>query len=175
VLIQHTHQKKYLDSGIRTRKRDLIINVSPLLCRLVYQGTWATNRNIGLTSVLLSEGSDKSSTLIPDFLQIRQTCWCLCLTDVQHKSLQLMEGIDKPHTGKYKEITNDSNYDASCTVASLPVWVLENFKRLIFVVQTVHNINKFILNTFLHKTKHKTVNNGTCSALSFQTLHVYLV
>jgi hypothetical protein len=48
-----------------------------------------------------------------------------------------MEGIDKPHTGKYKEITNDSNHDASCTLTSLPVWDLENFKRLIFVVQIV--------------------------------------
>jgi hypothetical protein len=49
-----------------------------------------------------------------------------------------MEGIDKPHIGKYKEITNDLNYDASCTLTSLPVWDLQNFKRLIFVVQTVH-------------------------------------
>jgi hypothetical protein len=48
-----------------------------------------------------------------------------------------MEGIDKPHTGKYKEIMNYSNYDASCTLTSLPVWDLENFKRLIFIVQTV--------------------------------------
>jgi hypothetical protein len=104
--------KKYLDSGIRTCKRDLCINASPLLCRLVYKRTWATNRNIAFTFVLLSEDSDKLSALIPDFLQIRQTCWCLCLTDVRHKILQLMEGIDKPHTGKYKEITNDWNYDA---------------------------------------------------------------
>jgi hypothetical protein len=29
-----------------------------------------------------------------------------------------MEGIDKPHLGKYKKITNDSNYDASCTHTS---------------------------------------------------------
>jgi hypothetical protein len=49
-----------------------------------------------------------------------------------------MEGIDKPRTGNYKEITNDLNYDASCTLKSLPVWDLENFKRLIFVVQSVH-------------------------------------
>jgi hypothetical protein len=48
-----------------------------------------------------------------------------------------MEGIEKPHTDKYKEITNDWNYDASCTLTSLPVWDLENFKRLIFVVQSV--------------------------------------
>jgi hypothetical protein len=68
----------------------------------------------------------------------RQTCWCLCLIDVRHKISQLMEGIDKPHAGKYKEITNDSNYDVSCTLTSLPVCDLENFKRLIFVVQSVH-------------------------------------
>jgi hypothetical protein len=48
-----------------------------------------------------------------------------------------MEGIDKPHTGKYKEITNAWNYDASCTLTSLPVWDFENIKRLIFVVQIV--------------------------------------
>jgi hypothetical protein len=53
------------------------------------------------------------------------------------EQLEIVEGIDKPHAGKYKEITNDSNYDASCTLTSLPVWDLENFKRLIFVVQTV--------------------------------------
>jgi hypothetical protein len=51
-----------------------------------------------------------------------------------------MEGIDKQHTGKYKKITNDSNYAASCTLASLPVWDLEDFKRLIFVVQSVHQV-----------------------------------
>jgi hypothetical protein len=39
---------------------------------------------------------------------------------------------------KYKAITNDRNYDASCTLTSLPVWDLENFKRLVFVVQNVH-------------------------------------
>jgi hypothetical protein len=136
VRIQHTH-KKYLDSGIRTCKRDFRINGSPLPCRLVYQGTWPTNRNIAFTSGLLSEDSDKSSTLIPDFLQIGQTCWCLCLTDVRHKTLQLMEGIEKPHKGQYKEITNDWNYDASCTLTSLPVWDFENFTLLIFVVQSV--------------------------------------
>jgi hypothetical protein len=48
-----------------------------------------------------------------------------------------MEGIEKPHTNKFKEITNNWNYDASCTLTSLPVWDLENFKRLIFVVQSV--------------------------------------
>jgi hypothetical protein len=48
-----------------------------------------------------------------------------------------MEGIEKLHTDKYKEITNNWNYDASCTVTSLPVWDLENFKGLIFVLQSV--------------------------------------
>jgi hypothetical protein len=42
-----------------------------------------------------------------------------------------MEGIEKPHVDKYKELTNNWNYDASCTAASLPVWDLENFKHLI--------------------------------------------
>jgi hypothetical protein len=51
-----------------------------------------------------------------------------------------MEGIDKPHAGKYKETTNDSNHDASCTLTSLPVWDLENFKRLIFVAQSVQSM-----------------------------------
>jgi hypothetical protein len=45
-----------------------------------------------------------------------------------------MEFIEKPHTDKYKEITNDWNYDASCVLVSLPVQELESFKRLFFVV-----------------------------------------
>jgi hypothetical protein len=49
-----------------------------------------------------------------------------------------MEGIEKPHTDKYKEITNNWNYDASCTLTSLPVWDLQNFKRLVFVVLSVY-------------------------------------
>jgi hypothetical protein len=50
----------------------------------------------------------------------------------------LMEGIEKPHMDTYNEITNNWNYDASCTLTSLPVWhLLANFKRLIFVVQSV--------------------------------------
>jgi hypothetical protein len=79
-------------------------------------------------------------TLIYVFLQIRQAYWCLCLTEVWHESLQKMEGTEKPHTDKYKEITNNWNYDANCTVTSLPVRELENFKRLIFVVQRVQSI-----------------------------------
>jgi hypothetical protein len=50
-----------------------------------------------------------------------------------------MEGIEKPHVDKYKEITNNWNYDASCTLISLPVLDLENIKRLFFVVQSVQN------------------------------------
>jgi hypothetical protein len=57
-----------------------------------------------------------SLTLIHVFLQIRQTYWCQCLTDIWHESLYLIEGIEKPHMDKYKEITNDWNYDASCTL-----------------------------------------------------------
>jgi hypothetical protein len=44
-----------------------------------------------------------------------------------------MEGREKPHTDKYKEIVNDQIYAASCTLTPLPVWDIENFKRLIFV------------------------------------------
>jgi hypothetical protein len=51
-----------------------------------------------------------------------------------------MEGREKPHTHKYKEITNDWNYDTSCMLMSLPVQDLENFKRLTFVTQSVHFI-----------------------------------
>jgi hypothetical protein len=38
---------------------------------------------------------------------------------------------------KYKEIMNDWNYNASYTLASLPVSDLENFKCLIFIAQSV--------------------------------------
>jgi hypothetical protein len=49
-----------------------------------------------------------------------------------------MEGRQMPHMEKYKGITNDWNYDASCTLTTLLVWDFENFKRLLFVVQSVH-------------------------------------
>jgi hypothetical protein len=49
-----------------------------------------------------------------------------------------MEGREKPHTDKYKEIMNDWNYDASCVLTSLLVKDLENFKCMIFVAQNVH-------------------------------------
>jgi hypothetical protein len=48
-----------------------------------------------------------------------------------------MEGREKPHMVKYKAITNDRNYDASCTLTSLLVCDLENLKRLVHVVQSV--------------------------------------
>jgi hypothetical protein len=32
-----------------------------------------------------------------------------------------MEGTEKPHMDKYKESMNEWNYDASCTLTSLPV------------------------------------------------------
>jgi hypothetical protein len=47
------------------------------------------------------------------------------------------QGREKPHTDKYRKITDDWNYDVSCTLTSLPVWDLENFKHLIFGVQNV--------------------------------------
>jgi hypothetical protein len=49
---------------------------------------------------------------------------------------------------KYKAITNDRNYDASCTLTSLPVWDLENFKRLVFVVQSVPTLSRSLLLLF---------------------------
>jgi hypothetical protein len=48
-----------------------------------------------------------------------------------------MEFREKPHTDKYRGITNDLNYVASCTPMSPPVWDLEYFDRLIFVAQSV--------------------------------------
>jgi hypothetical protein len=48
-----------------------------------------------------------------------------------------MEGREKPHMDKYKEITNDWNYDTNCTLTSLPVSDLEHFKSLISVAQSV--------------------------------------
>jgi hypothetical protein len=47
-----------------------------------------------------------------------------------------MEVTGKPHTDKYKEITNDWNYDASFTLTSLPVSDLKVSERLVFVAQS---------------------------------------
>jgi hypothetical protein len=57
--------------------------------------------------------------------------------------LSLIEGVEKPHVDKYKEIMNDWNYDASCRLISLPVWDLEHFKCLVFVAQSVHVCGQF--------------------------------
>jgi hypothetical protein len=52
-------------------------------------------------------------TLIHVFFKIKHTCWCLCLTHIWHKQVQLMEGKERPQMNKCKEITNDWNYDTS--------------------------------------------------------------
>jgi hypothetical protein len=39
--------------------------------------------------------------------------------------------------GQYKKVTNDWHYDASCTLKSLVVSDLENFKHFIFVARSV--------------------------------------
>lgn len=55
-----------------------------------------------------------------------------------------MEGREKQHNDKCKEIMNDRNYDASCTLISLPVWDL----RLIFVAHGAQTIKTQMLNEF---------------------------
>jgi hypothetical protein len=52
-----------------------------------------------------------------------------------------MEGIEKPHTDKYKEIMNDWNYDASCTLTSFPVWDLSAWFLLYRVYKCHHAID----------------------------------
>jgi hypothetical protein len=51
-----------------------------------------------------------------------------------------MDGREKPYRDKYKEITNDSNYDSSYTLTSHPVFNSENFKHLIYFA--VHSTPK---------------------------------
>jgi hypothetical protein len=53
---------QYSDIRNRTCRHDLRINASPLPCQLVYEGTWAANRSIAFTSVLLSEDSEMPLT-----------------------------------------------------------------------------------------------------------------
>jgi hypothetical protein len=71
-----------------------------------------------------------------------------------------VEGREKPHMVKYKAIMNDWNYDASCTLTSLLVWDLGNFKRLVFVVQNVQVTSiasvcvVHVTETCILKTKH---------------------
>jgi hypothetical protein len=48
-----------------------------------------------------------------------------------------MEGREKLHEDKYKEITNDWTHDASYMFTSLPVSDLQNFEHLIFVGQSI--------------------------------------
>jgi hypothetical protein len=60
------------------------------------------------------------------------------LIDIWHKNCNKWKETEKQRTDKYKEITNDWNYDVSYTLTSLPVSDLENFKRLFFVAQSVY-------------------------------------
>jgi hypothetical protein len=71
-----------------------------------------------------------------------------------------MERREKPHMVKYKAITNDWNYDASCTLTSLTVWDLENFKRLVFVVQSVHVFTSIIKKRLQNNSR--VILYGTC-------------
>jgi hypothetical protein len=58
-----------------------------------------------------------------------------------------MGGTEQPHMDKYMEITKDWNCDDSCTLTSLPVCDLENFKRLICVAQCVPTYEREIIDT----------------------------
>lgn len=55
-----------------------------------------------------------------------------------------MEDRKKSLTDKYKEITNEWNYDANGTLTSFLVWGLENFKRLVFVAELISNEHTFL-------------------------------
>ena len=48
------------------------------------------------------------------------------LTNIRHKYPEISEVIDKVRTNRYKEITCDWDFDASCTLTSLPVSELDN-------------------------------------------------
>jgi hypothetical protein len=48
-----------------------------------------------------------------------------------------VEGREKSHMDKHKEIMNDKNYDANCLLTSLLVSDLENFKHVISFAQSV--------------------------------------
>jgi hypothetical protein len=75
-----------------------------------------------------------------------------------------MEGRAKPHVDKYKENTNDWNYDASCSLTSLPVWDLENFKRLIFVAQSVPRYSCCLFSNWLnyHSFEYSFISDILC-------------
>jgi hypothetical protein len=71
-----------------------------------------------------------------------------------------MEGIEKPHPDTYKEITNDWTYGESCMLISLLIWDLQNFKRLVFVVQSVH-ANVWIPSPIMHWCRERMKHGET--------------
>jgi hypothetical protein len=46
-----------------------------------------------------------------------------------------MEGRQKPHMKKHKQIMNDQNYDTRCMLTPLPASDSENFKYFNFAAQ----------------------------------------
>lgn len=48
-----------------------------------------------------------------------------------------MDGTDKPHMYNYKEIKNNRNYEANCTLVTLLVSNLQNCECFISVAQGV--------------------------------------
>jgi hypothetical protein len=81
-----------------------------------------------------------------------------------------MKGREKPHTDKYKAITNDWNYDTSCTLTSLPVWYLEKFKRLVFVVQSVQGIHVISHPPKIKNKNYVTVHIGKANVSCFSSV-----
>jgi hypothetical protein len=73
-----------------------------------------------------------------------------------------MEDTEKPHMGKYKEITNEWNYDASCMLTSLLFCDLEIFTCLIFVVQCVQE-----------ELKPKSWNKSPSSKLTYSVAYIH--
>lgn len=140
--IQRIHSKVY-DIRTWTCKCDLCIRVSPLQYRRVYQLTWNTNRS-KVTSVIsmgLGPMSWKKGHRFMLFFQIRQRYVYTYRRNIWYRLPNCFNGVtDKPRTGKYKEITDHLNYDASCTLASLPV------SDLIFSSWSLlHNVCKLFL------------------------------
>lgn len=77
-----------------------------------------------------------------------------------------MEVREKQH----EEITNDRNYDAICTLISLPVWGLENFKPLIFFLHGVRIVAWRVIsdkNRFWQKIADLFVLKVLCLLLYF--------
>jgi hypothetical protein len=85
------------------------------------------------SSVLLSEDSEKSLTLIHVFPQTRQTYWCLCLTDVWHKTLWLMEDTESHIRTNSRSLRMTGIVTTAVRLhQSFPVWDLRSFKCLVF-------------------------------------------